>query len=295
MAPRTRFGPVLFWMTGALISFSLMAIVIRSLAGKLKVIEILCVRSTFGALLLVSLALALPSLRRQVASPKLPLHAMRNTVHFLATWLWSLGVTLLPLATVFALEFTTPAWVALFAVLFLGERLTASRLAAIILGFLGVLVIVRPGLATFDSATLVVLASAVCFGISIVSQKKLTNTDSTFCILFWMNVMQAPMAIAGVLVWGDPGFVHRLGWSDVPALIGICLVGLTGHLCLTNAFRSGDAIVVIPLDFLRIPLIAVIGYLLYAERLDPFVFLGAAFIIAGILWNVVAETRGRPR
>jgi drug/metabolite transporter (DMT)-like permease len=271
-----------------------MAIVIRSLAGKLAVIEILAIRSTFGALLLGLVALSVARFRRDVATTKLPLHTFRNFIHFAATWLWSVGVTLLPLATVFALEFTTPAWVAVFAVLLLGERLTVSRLAAIILGFLGILVIVRPGLSSFDAATLVVLGSAVCFGLSIVSQKKLTNTDSTFCILFWMNLMQAPMAIAGVFLTADPGFVSKLAWSDAWAVIGICLVGISGHLCLTNAFRSGDAIVVIPLDFLRIPLIAVVGYAFYAERLDPFVFLGAAFIIGGILWNVVAETRSRP-
>jgi drug/metabolite transporter (DMT)-like permease len=293
--PATQFGPVIFWMTGALISFSLMAIVIRTLAGKLSLFEILTIRNTFGILFLAALALARPALRAQLKTPRPGLHVFRNSVHFAATYLWALGVTLLPLATVFALEFTTPAWVAIFAVLFLGERLTASRLGAILLGFAGVLVIVQPGLGTFQPATLVVLLSAVCFGLSIVSQKKLTTTDSTFCILFSMNLMQLPMAVAGMyLTGGDFGFVNKLGWSDLWAVAGIAIVGLSGHFCLTNAFRSGDAIVVIPLDFLRIPLIAVVGYLLYREPLDPLVFAGAAFIIGGILWNVAAEAQRKP-
>ena len=115
--------------------------------------------------------------------------------------------------------------------------------------------------------------------------KKLTNTDSPFAIVFWMMLIQLPLA----LIASDPLFPARLDWGQAPAVIGIGLSGLASHYCLTRAFRVGDAGVVVPLDFMRIPLIAVIGWWLYGEPLDGFVFLGAGLILAGILWNLRSE------
>ena len=181
---------------------------------------------------------------------------------------------------------------ALLAVIWLGERLTASRVGVLALGFVGVLVIVRPGFATFQPAALLVLAAALGFSVALIATKKLTESVATIAILFWMNVMQLPIALAG----SDPAFLARLAVADVPALLGIGISGLASHYSLTNAFRAGDATVVIPLDFLRIPLIALVGRLLYDEPLDPFVFLGAGFIVTGIIWNLRSESaRPRPR
>ena len=253
--------------------------------------EILTIRSFSGVVILSALAVLRPALRRQIRSQRLALHAVRNGVHFLATYLWALSLTLLPLATVFALEFTAPAWVSLLAVLLLGERLSMSRIGAVVLGFIGVLVIIRPGVETFQISTLVILLAAVCFSVSIVTQKMLTQSDTTYGILFIMNAVQLPMALAGVYFMGEFDFLLRLDATDLLPVVGICFVGLTGHMCLTNAFRAGDAIFVVPLDFLRIPLIAFVGYFLYGESLDPLVFVGSAFIVSGILWNLLAERR----
>jgi drug/metabolite transporter (DMT)-like permease len=189
------------------------------------------------------------------------------------------------------LEFTAPAWVCVLAVLFLGERLTASRVLAVVLGFAGVLTIIRPGFETFQAGTLVILSAAVCFSISIVTQKLLTKSDTTYGILFIMNASQLPMALIGVYLTGSFGFLYKLGIQDLLPFLCVCVFGIVGHLCLTNAFRAGDAIVVVPLDFLRIPLIAIVGYVLYGEPLDPYVFVGSAFIVTGILWNIFAEKR----
>jgi drug/metabolite transporter (DMT)-like permease len=215
------------------------------------------------------------------------LHAVRNAVHFGGTYAWTLGVTLLPLATVFALEFTTPVWVAGLAVLMLGERLTASRLVAIAFGFLGVIVILRPGLETLQPAALIVLGSALGFALTAIATKTLTRTVPTFAILFWMNLMQLPLNLAG----SDAAFWTRIDAGHALPLAAIAVCGLFSHFCLTNAYRHGDATMVVPLDFLRIPLIAVVGWHLYGEVLDPFVFVGSVLIIAGILWNLRAEAR----
>src|SRR5262249_26762808 len=133
------------------------------------------------------------------------------------------------------------------------------------------------------------LALMAAFGLAVtlIATKKLTRTDSTFAILFWMMLIQLPIALAA----SEPLFVTKLNQTQIPALIGIGVSGLASHYCLTNAFRAGDAGVVVPLDFMRIPLIAVIGWWLYGESLDVFVFLGAGLIVTGILWNLRSEAR----
>jgi len=150
-----------------------------------------------------------------------------------------------------------------------------------------VLIIVRPGIATFQPDVLLVLAAAFGFAIALITTKQLSAHVSTFAILFWMNAMQLPMGLAG----SHPLFWLELEPRHVPSILGVGVAGLSSHFCLTNAFRAGDATVVVPFDFLRIPLIALVGWLFYAEPLDLFVFLGAALIIAGVVWNLRAEAR----
>jgi drug/metabolite transporter (DMT)-like permease len=274
-------------MTGALLSFSAMAVSIRGLAGRLNIFEILTIRSGTGVLVLLALLATHPGLRATLALRRMGLHAVRNSVHFASQYAWALSLTLLPLATVFALEFTMPAWVALLAMPLLGERMTLSRAGSIVLGFTGVLIIVRPGFESFQPGVLLVLAAALGFAISLITTKQLTLNVGTFAILFWMNVMQLPMGLAG----SNPLFILDLDAHHLPATIGVGIAGLSSHFCLTNAFRAGDATVVVPFDFLRIPLIALVGWLFYAEPLDLVVFAGAGVIIAGVVWNLRAEVR----
>lgn len=290
-APATQYSiaRVLLWMSGVLLSFTVMALSIRALGKTLGVFEIISIRNATGLIVLSALALARPQLRLQLNTRQIWLQATRNVLSFAGGLGWALAITLLPFATVFALEFTTPAWVALFAVLILGERMTASRIGVVVLGLAGILLITRPGIEGFQPASLLVLAAAVAFGGSAITTKKLTASQTTFAILFWMNVMQLPMNLAG----SDLLFVRKLGSGDLLPVIGVAVSGLTSHLCLTNAFRHGDATVVYPLDFLRLPLIALIGWWFYREALDPMVFAGAALIIAGVLWNLHDAARGK--
>jgi drug/metabolite transporter (DMT)-like permease len=282
-------------MTGALLSFSVSALAIRALGHQLTTFEILSIRSGTGLFVLLTLVALRPELRREIAPRYIGFHLARNTTHFVGQFSWALAVTLLPFATVFALEFTTPAWVALLAALILGERMTKSRFGSVVLGFIGVLVIVRPGLASFQPKALLVLFAAFTFAISLIVTKQLTNRVSTFAIIFWMNLMQLPMALAWPSVLAATGgpslFVLRMGTDLLIPTLALGVVGLTSHYCLTQAFRSGDATVVVPLDFLRIPLIALVGWMFYGEALDGFVFAGAGLIICGVLWNLFAESR----
>ena len=281
-------GRVIWWMIGALLSFSAMAVSVRALGGSLSVFEILAIRSGLGVLIMVVLGISWGTLRTGLVPHRFPLHLLRNGVHFGAQFCWAWAIILLlPLATIFALEFTAPAWTALLAAMLLGERLTPSRIVAIVLGFVGVLVILRPGLASFRPAALLVLLAAFGFASSNIATKKLTATETTFAIILWMNILQFPMA----MIASDVLFPTRIAIAQLPAVVGIGISGLAAHYCLANAFRSGDATVVVTIDFLRIPLIAVVGWWLYGEPLDVLVFVGAGIIIVGVLWNLRAESR----
>jgi drug/metabolite transporter (DMT)-like permease len=278
---------VVLWMIGTLLSFSAMAVSIRELSATLSIMEILSARAAIGLLLVGALLAIRPELRRALNRRRLRLHVLRNTIHFGAQYLWATSLLLLPLSTVFALEFTMPAWTMLLATPFLDERMTPSRIGAVVLGLFGVFVILRPGIETFHPAALIVLAAALGYAVQNIATKKLTTTESTFAIVFWMNVIQLPLGLIGA----DPFFATKLALPELPALAGVGIAGLSAHYCMSNAFRAGDASLVVPLDFLRIPLIAVVGWWLYGEPLDMFVFAGAGLIILGLLWNLRREAR----
>ena len=275
------------WMVGTLLSFSLMAISVRQLGGILNLFELLMVRSAGGLAILLVVIATQPSLLGYLALRKPGTHLIRNGTHFIANLCWTNAVILLPLATVFAIEFLMPVWAGLLAVLFLGERFTASRAGALVMGFLGVLVILRPGIEAFQPAALGVLVASFGYAASNIGTKKLIPVQSTIAILFWMNLMQIGMALIGT----DPTFPLRLASHQWIWACGLAVGGTAAHYCLTNALRVADAMVVIPLDFLRIPLIAFVGWMFYAERLDLLVFVGAGIIVSGIMWNLRAEMR----
>src|SRR5262249_35309718 len=273
-------------MVGALLSFSVMAVSIRELSrGGLSIFEILAIRSGVALVLLLVLLAIRKDLRVYAMPRRMGLNFLRNVVHYASQFAWALSLTMLPLAMVFALEFTMPAWTALLAVWFLHERLTPSRLGVVVLGLIGVLVILRPGIAEFKPAAILVLLAAFGYAITMIATKELTKTESTFSIVFWMAVIQFPLSLVGS---NPAGFLHLNLQHLLPA-IGVGVAGLTSHYCLTNAFRSGDATLVVPLDFMRIPLIAVVGWAFYGERLDIFVLLGALIIVSGVLWNLRSE------
>jgi drug/metabolite transporter (DMT)-like permease len=278
---------VVLWMVGTLLSFSVMAISIRELArGGFNIFEILAIRSGGSLVILLALLAIRPDLRVHALPRRMGLNTLRNTVHYASQYSWALSLTMLPLAMVFALEFTMPAWTALLAVWLLHERMTLSRLGVVVFGLIGVLVILRPGFADFNPAAFLVLAAAFGYAITMITTKKLTMTETTFGIVFWMAVLQFPLSLIG----SDPSVFFHLDVRHAFPLLGVAIAGLTSHYCLSNAFRAGDATLVVPLDFMRIPLIAVVGWVFYGEPLDLFVLLGALIIVGGVLWNLRAET-----
>jgi len=217
---------------------------------------------------------------------RLPLHLLRNLFHYGGQVFWITAIGILPLALVFALEFTTPVWAAVLALFFLGERLNRGRVVALVLGVAGVLVITRPGLQPIDLGVLIGLAAAVGFAVSLTATKGLTRYDGVFTILFWMLAMQLLIGLVPALLAWQP--VTR---ADAPWLLVAAVTGITAHLGIAKAFQHADATVVLPMDFLRLPLITLVGAIFYGEGLDPWVIAGAALIFVGNEYSLRRERR----
>ena len=274
-----------FWMIGAMVSFSLMAISGRELAPELNTFEIMFFRSLIGLVLVVTIG-TLSGTLHQIKTDRLGLHMLRNTAHFTGQNLWFLAVAFIPFSQVFALEFSTPLWVALLAPVFLGEALTRRRLLSVGIGFSGVLIVARPDFSQLNPAILAAMACAICFACSLMTTKKLTIDQSTTCILFWLTLMQLGMGLVAVVLTGSLSAPQGIDYIWVTT-VSIC--GLTAHFCIARALALAPAIVVIPLDFLRLPLISLIGFLAYNEAFEWAVVFGAMLIFTAVLINLQAE------
>tara|TARA_R110002072_G_scaffold36301_4_gene107029 strand:- start:16366 stop:17172 length:807 start_codon:yes stop_codon:yes gene_type:complete len=257
-----------------------MAVAARELAGTISVFEILFFRSVIGLCVVTMIILGMK--RKQLfQTRRIKTHLLRNVFHFGGQFGWVWGIGLLPLATVFALEFTVPVWVTIIAALFLHERVTIYKVIAVTLGLIGVGVIVQPGIAIFDSASFIVLGAAICYAVAHSTNKSLTSSEAPITILFYMCLVQLPIGLTFSLAeWTWPT-VLQLPW-----LMVIGLTALTGHYCLSRAMQLSDVGVVITLEFFRLPLIALIGVLLYSEGFDLSILLGGALILVGNLFNI---------
>jgi drug/metabolite transporter (DMT)-like permease len=192
------------------------------------------------------------------------------------------------LAEVFALEFTVPFWTLIVAVIALGERLTLHKVLAVLLGFGGVLLILQPGIAVIDAASLIVIASATCYAVAHTATKSLSESDSALTIVFYMCLIQLPVGLVLSLSdWTWPAAQQYL-W-----LLIIGLTALSAHYCMSKAMQYAEATTVVMLDFLRLPLIALVGGLLYAEQLDIALLLGGLLMLAGNLVSLSGEAKYR--
>lgn len=274
-------------MTGAIASFSSMAVAGREVSFALDTFEIMMYRSAIGVVIVVAI-LSLTGKLGQISRQRIGLHFLRNLVHFSGQNLWFYAITLIPLAQVFALEFTSPLWIIILSPLVLGERLTPMRVFAAAMGFVGILIIARPSPETINVGIMAAAAAAIFFAFTGMFTKRLTRTDSVGCIMFWLTVMQLGF---GLLAAGFDGDIALPDMQTAPWLIVIALGGLLAHFCITNALAIAPATVVMPIDFARLPTIAVVGMLLYNEALDVWVFVGAAVIFAANYLNILSETR----
>ncbi|AXI56916.1 EamA family transporter [Sulfitobacter sp. JL08] len=274
-------------MIGSIASFSAMAIAGREVSSDFDTFEIMMYRSAIG-IIIVSGLITLNGAWAQVRTQQAGNHVIRNVAHFTGQNLWFYAVTVIPLAQVFALEFTSPLWVVVLSPLILGERLTRVRALAALLGFVGILIVARPDASTLNAGIGAAAACAVFFAVTIMFTKRLTRTETISCILFYLTAIQL---VLGLIAAGHDGDIALPTAQTLPYLVLIGCAGLLAHYCLTNALAIAPATVVIPMDFVRLPVIAVLGMVLYQEGLDIWVFVGALIIFAGNYMNIWVESR----
>jgi drug/metabolite transporter (DMT)-like permease len=278
-------------MSGSILSFSAMAIAGRAVAPVLDTFEVMAWRSVIGLVIVLAVGGWMRKLG-EVRFDRLGTHAIRNVFHFTGQNLWFWSLTMIPLAQVFALEFTSPLWVILLSPLLLGERITRVRALSAALGFVGILIVARPDLGELNLGVLAAAGSAIGFAGSVIFTKRLTRHEGVISILFWLTVMQAVLGFTTAALDGEMTLPTL---AILPWLLLIGGAGLLAHLCLTNALLLAPATVVIPMDFIRLPAIAVVGMFFYDEPLNIFILLGALLIFAANWINIRSETlRVRP-
>lgn len=282
-----RIGLAALWMIGAIIAFSAMAVAGRAVSSTHDTFEIMTYRSIVGLVVVLAIASATGTLQ-QIRRRHLGLHIARNITHFTGQNLWFYAITVIPLAQVFAMEFTSPLWVMILAALFLGERLTGLKVLSGAIGFIGILIVVQPFSAPLSPGMIMAALAAVSFAATAILTKRLTRTENITTIMFWLTAIQLVLGLAICLFDGEiqPPTASSLPWL---ALIGIA--GLAAHFCMTTALSLAPASIVMPIDFVRLPAIAVIGMIFYNEALQPGVFLGAVLIFGANYLNILGQRR----
>ena len=284
MSARSHKVRGILWMLGAVLSFAAMAVSVRQLVRTMAIAEILALRTTVT--LIVVCALAAAHGRAAIATRRLRLHATRSLVHLAGQYCWAYAISALTLATVFAIEFTMPVWVALLAAAFLHERLNRGRVVQLVMGLAGTLIILRPGGGVFHPAALIMLLGSMFYAGNMIFTKRLSSTESPLAVTFWMSVVQLPVTlIAAWQAWLAPRLI------DLPWILVIGLGSFAAHYSMTRAMKLAEATVVVPIDFVRLPLIAVVGALFYNEPFDLMVLAGATVIFVGTYYSLSRDTR----
>ena len=283
-APDTLRGAL--WMLLACACFSLMNGIVRHLAQDLPTLVIVFFRCLFGLIALLPWLLkpGLASLR----ATRPGLHGIRVAMAFVAMAAWFYGLKSMPLAEATALSFTTPLFATIAAVLFLGEVMRARRWTATLVGFIGAMIILRPGLATLNDATLYVLLAAFLMALSQTIVKLLSRGEHPNATVFWLVFLMTPVSLVpAILVWQTPD-VEQFAW-----LIGLGVIATLGHQSLARSLGATEATAVYPIDFTRLIFAATIGFLAFDEAPDRWTWIGAAVIVTSSVYIAHREARLR--
>lgn len=258
-------------MLGSTVFFGLMAVVIKLASKSLHTFEIAFFRNFFGVIAALPLLFRHgPGLLRTTQLPRYFVRCLIGVVSMFCGF-WAIGH--LPLAQAVSLSYSTPLFVTIAAVWLLQEHVRARRWAAVIVGFIGVLVIVRPGSAGFSAGTLIALSAAVLSGLVSIQIKQLSYTEPADRIVLWTTLLWVPLSLGPALfVWEWPRGIVWLWVAAAGAL------GTGGHMLWTRALKLGDVSALTPISFMQLPLVAVLAWFLFGEQLDRWTVLGAAII-----------------
>ncbi|MGE0651233.1 MAG: DMT family transporter [Alphaproteobacteria bacterium] len=278
------------WMTCAAASFVLMSWAIRALAP-ITASEIVFFRSLIG------LVLILPTVDvplRQLVRPRWPkLYLLRGALSYLAMLSWFYPLQVLVLADAVALQFTLPLFTILFAIVVFREQVGVRRWTATAIGFAGALLIIRPGFSEVDVGMILVLVSAALYASANMVVKKLSGIENPGVIVFYLHAVTLPLALVGAIpYWIWPT------WADLPWILVLAVAGSAAHYCFTRSMHASEVSIVMPFDYLRLPMIAAVGYFAYDQSAQLWTWLGAAVICGASLYILkreaeIAQARGR--
>ena len=266
-------------------SFAVMIVLVRKASHGFSAFEITFWRALFGIAFMAPWVLRVKFAGLRTTRPGL--HLWRNTLHVIGIVMWYYAIAHINLSEGMALQFTVPLFTIAMAMVILKERVDAHRWAAAFAGFAGVLIILRPGVAELSSVAVIVVVSALFYGASNVCTKALAASDSPNIILFYMNLIHIPFAVAGVLAtgWSIPGWVD-LGW-----LIAMSAAATLAHYCLANALHQADASLVMPYDALKLPWVTLLAFLAFDEMPSLWGWIGGLVIFASVTYIARRETR----
>ena len=274
-----------FYMTGAIASFVAMAVAGRAVSFQLDTFEIMLFRSFIGFLLVLGFILVRGE-GKNISRRHMGVHVVRNLFHFSGQNLWFFALTVIPLAQVFALEFTTPLWILILSPLILGERLSRKKISVGLIGFGGALLVAQPAMSGLSLGVISAALAAVGFAGSIVLTKKLTQSETILTVLFYMTLFQLGF---GIICAGYDGDIALPSAQNLPWVMLIACAGLAAHFSLTAALSLAPATLIAPIDFIRLPAIVVIGFVFYSEPVDALLILGAGIIFAANYVNILGE------
>jgi drug/metabolite transporter (DMT)-like permease len=266
------------------VSFATMAGIIRYLADHLHPFEVAFFRNA------VSLALMAPWVLRGgiegLRTASIRKYSLRGLASITAMLCWFYGLATMPIAEATALSFTAPIFTSIAAIFFLGERMGTRRWAAIVIGFAGAMIILRPGVSALNLSALVVLGGSAAVACSVIMVKILSRTEPSSLIVAYMGIYLVPMSLVPALfVWTPPSL------NDWFWLILIGVVATIGQLGMTSAYAATEATVVLPFDYARLPSAALIGYLAFNEAPDSWTWIGATVIAASAIYIARREAR----
>lgn len=269
-------------MAAAAVIFAVMHGSVRWVSAEIHPFEVAFFRNLFGFLVLV------PWFTTQGLGPlrtkRFGLHLLRASSNVVAMVMFFMALSMTPLAVVQALGFTAPLFATVLAILILGEQVRLRRWTALIAGFVGALLIVRPGIQPLDAGALLTLGSAAVWGLTLIMIKVLSRTDSAVTITAYMVLLMTPLSLVPALFYWT--------WPSAEAWFWLVVCGVTGtlaQLLMTQSFRVADATVVMPFDFTKIVWGALIGYLIFGEVVDAWTWIGAAVIFAGVTYITYRE------
>ena len=266
------------WMLGFIINITIMAISIRELSIKYSSFEIQNFRNFFS--IIIILLIYLLKHNSQIKTYQVKTNLIRNTFHFIGQSAWTWGLTVLPLAVVFSIEFTMPIWAAILSLIIFKEKITLNKIFFLILGLIGTWIILMPDTTNLGLYNLIVLCSAITYAIAHNFTKKLTNTDSILSILFFMSIIQLPFSLIGSLIIGDLQYNII---KETPLIIVLTITSLSAHYSLSSALKNSEASIVLPIDYIRLPLILFIGWYYYGEVISSNTLTGSILIILGVI------------